>query len=161
MTLATQGVVWIRCGFWLILKICKSTYNQGHSLRAIALKHMIFFYPLYNYSSLEIKRQIKRSHLTKRNKGYYSSQGILQQLCLLHKEQGIRQQLCLLHKEQWILCLLHTLNYTSGLTLGVLWERNFTTKEISIFAFSTFDLICSTSPVASTYKVYLSFDTIS
>ena len=39
--LATQGVVCLRRGFWAILVICLSTYNQGPSphASAIALKH--------------------------------------------------------------------------------------------------------------------------
>ena len=40
VTLATRGVVWIRCGFWRTLKICRSTYNLSPSHPAIALKHM-------------------------------------------------------------------------------------------------------------------------
>ena len=37
VTLATRGVVWIRCGFW---RSVKSTYNLGPSPPAIALKHL-------------------------------------------------------------------------------------------------------------------------
>jgi hypothetical protein len=40
--LAIQDIVWHRCGFWTILIICSSTYNQGPSpcARAIALTRL-------------------------------------------------------------------------------------------------------------------------
>ena len=45
VTLDTEGVMLIRCGFCKILKICYSTYNQGVSPHAIALKHLYITIP--------------------------------------------------------------------------------------------------------------------
>ena len=55
LQLATQGVVWIRCGFWKILKI-QSRFRLSS---CNSIKHTWLLYLLHNYSSLKTKDRFK------------------------------------------------------------------------------------------------------